>query len=60
MEKIIVAFIKWLSTKSGFKIAMIKIEEGKHSIQGDEELLKYVDIVGYVSKKQPLKRTVTK
>lgn len=43
-----------------YKIAMIKIEEGRHSIQGDGELIKYIDIVGYVFKKQPLKRTVTK
>jgi hypothetical protein len=46
----------------GFKIAMIKIG-GKVpgiTIYGDKELLRYVDIIGYTFKKDPLKRTYPK
>jgi hypothetical protein len=35
---------------------MIKTGNGIISIQGDRELLKYVDISGYTFKKEPLKR----
>jgi len=57
-----IKIIKWLSHKMGFKIAMIKIG-GKVpgiTIDGDKELLRYVDITGYTFKKDPLKRTYPK
>jgi len=57
-----IKIIKWLSHKMGFKIAMIKIG-GKVpgiTIDGDKELLRYVDITGYAFKKDPLKRTFPK
>jgi len=57
-----IKIIKWLSHKMGFKIAMIKIG-GKVPgiiIDGDKELLRYVDITGYTFKKDPLKRTYPK
>jgi hypothetical protein len=43
----------------GYKIAMIKIGPGL-TIEGDKELLRYVDITGYSFKKEPLKRTFPK
>ena len=56
MEKI----IKWLSHKIGYKIVMLKAENGTTTIEGDKELLPYVDIVGYFFKKEPIKRTYPK
>ena len=46
----------------GYKIAMIKIggEVPDITIDGDKELLKYVDITGYTFKKEPIKRTYSK
>ena len=57
-----VKIIKWLSHKMGYKIAMIKIggEVPGITIEGDKELLRYVDITGYSFKKEPLKRTFSK
>ena len=57
-----IKIIKWLSHKMGFKIAMIKIGGKVHgiTIDGDKELLRYVDITGYAFKKDPLKRTYPK
>ena len=57
-----IKIIKWLSHKMGFKIAMIKIggEVPGLTIDGDKELLRYVDITGYAFKKDPLKRTYPK
>ena len=62
MNRIHVKFIKWLSNEFGYKIAMIKIggEIPQIIIEGDKELLKYVDITGYTFKKEPLKREVPK
>ena len=53
-----IKIIKWLSHKMGFKIVMIKIggEIPGITIDGDKELLRYVDITGYAFKKDPLKR----
>ena len=64
MEKI----IKWLSHKMGYKIAMIKIDgnlkRGKREtfiphtiIEGDLEILRYLDISGYLFKKEPFNRS---
>ena len=57
-----IKIIKWLSHKMGFKIAMIKIggEVPGIIIDGDKELLRYIDITGYAFKKDPLKRTYPK
>lgn len=54
-----IKLIKWISHKMGYKIAMIKIGHGL-TIEGDKELLRYVDITGYSFKKEPLKRTFPK
>ena len=57
-----IKIIKWLSNKMVFKIAMIKIggEVPGLTIDGDKELLRYVDITGYTFKKEPIKRTYPK
>ena len=62
MKRIPTLIVKWLANKLGFKIAMIKIggEIPGITIDGDKELLKYVDITGYTLKKDPLKRTYPK
>jgi len=62
MKRYPVLFIKWLANRFGYNIAMIKIG-GKVpgiTIEGDKELLRYVDITGYSFKKEPLKRTFPK
>ena len=43
----------------GYKIAMIKFggETPGITIEGDKELLRYVDITGYSFNKEPLSRT---
>lgn len=56
MNRIHVKFIKWLSNKFGYKIAMLKASKGITTIEGDRELLKYVDISGFFFKKEPLSR----
>jgi hypothetical protein len=35
---------------------MIKICDGTTTIEGDRELVKYVDFTGYIFNKEPLKR----
>ena len=57
-----IKLIKWLSHKMGYKIAIIKIggEVPGITIDGDKELLRYVDITGYTFKKEPIKRTYPK
>ena len=57
-----IKIIKWLAHKMGYKIAMIKIggEVPGLTIDGDKELLQYVDITGYTFKKEPIKRTYPK
>lgn len=54
MREIGTNFIKWLASKLGFKIAMVGQVEGVTNIQGDPELLHYVDLTGYVSNRKPL------
>jgi hypothetical protein len=56
MNRLHVKFIKWLANKFGYKTAMVKASKGTTTIEGDKELLKYVDITGYFFKKEPLSR----
>jgi ribosomal protein L3 len=67
MKRYPALFIKWLSNCFGYKIGMIKIygnnnhDRGEafipHTIiEGDAELLRYLDISGYVLKKEPFNR----
>ena len=44
--KQIVKLIKWTSNKLGYKIVMVKVKPGDITIDGNVELLKYVDVVG--------------
>ena len=60
MKRYPVLFIKWLANRFGYKIAMLKASNGTITIEGDKELLRYVDISGYFFKKEPLKRTSPK
>ena len=59
MKRLHIRFIKWICNKLGYKIVMIKIGPGV-IIEGDKELLKYVDVTGYSFKKEPLKRIFPK
>ena len=51
-----IRFIKWVSNKLGYKIAMLKAKDGTAYIEGDKELLRYVDVSGFFFKKEPLSR----
>ena len=56
MERLHVKLIKWISNKFGYKIAMLKASNGTTTIEGNIELLRYVDISGYFFKKEPISR----
>jgi hypothetical protein len=62
MNRIHIKFIKWISNKFGYKIAILKASNGVTTIEGDRELLRYVDVScftyvsGYFFKKEPLSR----
>ena len=56
MKRIHVKFIKWLSNRFGYKIIMLKAGNGTTTIEGNKEVMKYMDISGYFFKKEPLKR----
>ena len=60
MKRLHVKFIKWLSNKFGYKIVMLKGKNGAITIEGNREVLPYMDITGYFFKKEPLKRTYPK
>ena len=60
MKRMHIRFIKWVCNKLGYKIAMLKAKNGTTTIEGDKELLRYVDIIGFFFKKEPLKRTFPK
>jgi len=56
MRRLNVRFIKWLANQFGFKIAMIKAGHGMSAMEGDKALLRYVDVIGYLTNKKPLRR----
>ncbi len=60
MKRLHIKFIKWLSKSFGYKIVMLKAKNGTTTIEGDREVLPYVDISGYFFKKEPLKRRYPK
>jgi len=60
MKRLPLLFIKWITNKLGFKIVMLKAKSGNTIIEGDKELLRYVDITGYFFKKDSLKREYPK
>ncbi len=57
MKRIPTLVVKWLANKLGYKIAMLKVSNGTTTVEGDKELLRYVDITGFLFKKEPLSRT---
>jgi hypothetical protein len=59
MGRLHVKLIKWISNKFGYKIAMLKAANGTTTVEGNIELLRYVDISGYFFKKKPLSRIQT-
>jgi len=52
MKRIPTLIVKWLANKLGYKIAMLKAAKGTTTIEGDKELLRYVDVTGYFFKKR--------
>jgi hypothetical protein len=56
MERLHVKYIKWLSNIFGYKIVMLKAKPGETIIEGDIEVIRYVDVTGYFFKLVPLKR----
>lgn len=58
MKRIPTLIVKWLANKLGYKIAMLKASKGTTTIEGDKELLRYVDITGYFFKKESIKLIV--
>jgi hypothetical protein len=56
MKRIPTLIVKWFANKLGYKIVMLKAEKGTTTIEGDKELLRYVDISGYFFKKKPIKQ----
>ena len=57
MKRYPALFIKWLSNRFGYKIAMLKSLKGTTTVEGNIELLRYVDISGYFFKKEPFNRS---
>ena len=57
MKRLHVKLIKWISNKFGYKIAMLKSSKGTTTVEGNIELLRYVDISGYFFKKEPFNRS---
>ena len=51
MKRLNLKLIKWFSNKLGFKIVMVRINNGTIDIDGDKELLKYTDVSGSIFKR---------
>jgi len=60
MKRIPTLIVKWFANKLGYTIVMLKASNGTTAVEGDKELLCYVDVIGYFFKKEPLKRTYPK
>ena len=59
MKRIPTIIVKWIVNKLGYKVVMLKAAKGTTTIEGDNELLRYVDLSGYFFNKEPLKRNKT-
>ena len=57
MKRYPALLIIWLSNRFGYKIAMLKSSKGTTTVEGNNELLRYVDISGYFFKKEPFNRS---
>ena len=60
MKRLPILIVKWFANKLGYKIIMLKAGNGTTTIEGDKEVLRYIDVPGYFFKKEPLKRTYPK
>ena len=67
MEKLQLKLAKWLLKRLDYKFVAIKQTATKHNVyteiptlflEGDKELLVYVDTMGFLTKKEPLRREV--
>ena len=56
MKRYPALFIKWLAPRFGYKITLLKSVKGTTTVEGDIELLRYLDISGYFFKKEPFDR----
>lgn len=56
MQRIPTLIVKWFANKLGYKVVMLKAAKGITTIEGDKELLRYVDISGYFFKKETIKQ----
>ena len=56
MERKIIKTIVWLINKMGYKVAMIRAKDGCVDYEGNKELIRYIDHLGYIRKMDPIKR----
>jgi len=56
MKRYPALFIKWLANRFGYKITLLKSVKGTTTVEGDIDLLRYLDISGYFFKKEPFDR----
>lgn len=56
MNKLKFKLAQWLLKSDGFSFCAIKAHHGEVFIEGDIELIRYVDTNGYFFRKKPLKR----
>jgi hypothetical protein len=52
-KRLHIKFIMWLANQFGYQVVMVKHGNAKTSIQGNRPLLRYVDLVNYLSGKEP-------
>jgi hypothetical protein len=56
LKKLQVLCLKYLANLYGYKIVMVKVENGEVTIEGDDELVKHTDITGYWFEEEQLKK----
>ena len=62
MKKLQLKLAKWLYKQMGYSVVAIRAENGTTDIISDGALLSYVDVVGFLTKKEPaiLKRVYSR
>ncbi len=58
MKKLQLKLAKYLFKQLGYKIVAIRAANGNTDIEGDKFLLQYVDVIGYLFNKYPIKRNI--
>lgn len=58
MKRLQLRLAKWLLKRLDYKFIAVKAAIGHTDIEGDRELLVYVDMMGFLFKKEPLRREV--